>query len=98
MGGNNHNQPRSHSWPSPAPGRDCGYLLTGPPPYNGFMLRVILLVIGAIILVSVILAVIGTIIGFVIKFALIAAVLVAGFVALRTIGRKRSRAASRRFR
>jgi len=98
MGGNNHNQPPVTSWPSPAAGRDCGYLLTGPPPYNGLMLRVILLVIGAIILVSVILAVIGTIIGFVIKFALIAAVLVAGFVALRTVGRRRSRAASRRYR
>jgi hypothetical protein len=62
------------------------------------MLRVILLVIGAIILVSVILAVIGTIIGILIKFALIAAVLVAGFVALHTVRRRRGRAASRRYR
>jgi hypothetical protein len=62
------------------------------------MLRVILLVIGAIILVSVILAVIGTIIGILIKFALIAAVLVAGFVALGTVRRRRSKAASRRYR
>jgi len=98
MGGHSHNQPGSHSWHWPAAARVCGYLLTGPPPYNGFMLRVILLVIGAIILVSVILAVIGTIIGIMIKFALIAAVLVAGFVALRTVGRRRSRAAGRRYR
>lgn len=62
------------------------------------MLRLILLVIGAIILVSVIMAVIGSIIAIAIKFALIAAVVAAGFVALRTVRRKRSRAASRRYR
>jgi UPF0716 family protein affecting phage T7 exclusion len=69
-----------------------------PPPYNDLMLRLILLVIGAIILVSLIMAVLGTIIGIMIKLALVAAVVVAGFVALRTVGRRRRRAASRRYR
>jgi len=67
-----------------------------PPPYNGLMLRVILLVIGAIIVVSLIMAVIGTIVGILIKFALIAAVVVAGFVALGTVRRRRGRSVSRR--
>jgi UPF0716 family protein affecting phage T7 exclusion len=62
------------------------------------MLRLILLVIGAIILVSVIMAVIGTIIGILIKLALIAAVVVAGFMALRITRRGRSGSASRRGR
>jgi hypothetical protein len=62
------------------------------------MLRLILLVIGAIILVSLIMAVLGTIIGIMIKLALIAAVVVAGFVALGTVRRGRRRSASRRYR
>jgi hypothetical protein len=62
------------------------------------MLRVILLVIGAIILVSVIMAVIGTIIGVLIKLALIAAVVIAGCMALGFARRGRSRTASRRGR
>ena len=65
-------------------------------PYNDLMLRVILLVIGAIILVSVIMAVIGTIIGILIKLALIAAVVVAGCLALGYRRRSRSGSASRR--
>jgi hypothetical protein len=64
------------------------------PPYNDLMLRVILLVIGAIILVSVIMAVIGTLI----KLALIAAVVVAACMALGITRRSRSRSASRRYR
>lgn len=67
-------------------------------PYNGLMLRVILLVIGAIILVSLIMAVIGTIIGILIKLALIAAVVVAGCMALGVARRGRNRSASRRRR
>jgi hypothetical protein len=66
-------------------------------PYNGLMLRVILLVIGAIILVSVIMAVLGTIIGILIKLALIAAVVIAGCMALG-IARRGRRSASRRGR
>ena len=66
-----------------------------PPPYNDLMLRVILLVIGAIILVSVIMAVIGTIIGILIKFFLIAAVVVAGCMALGMARRSRSGSARR---
>jgi hypothetical protein len=64
------------------------------PPYNGLMLRVILLVIGAIILVSVIMAVIGALI----KFALIAAVVVAGCMAFGFARRGRRASASRRYR
>jgi hypothetical protein len=62
------------------------------------MLRVILLVIGAIILVSVIMAVIGTIIGILIKLALIAAVVLLGSMALGRARRSRSGSASRRGR
>jgi hypothetical protein len=60
------------------------------------MLRVILLVIGAIILVSVIMAVIGSIVAILIKFALIAAVVLVGCMALGRARRSRSRSASRR--
>jgi hypothetical protein len=62
------------------------------------MLRLILLVVGAIILVSVIMAVIGTIVGLLIKLLLIAAVIVAGGMVLSRARRGRGRSASRRGR
>jgi hypothetical protein len=62
------------------------------------MLRLILLVIGAIILVSLIMTVLGTIIGILIKLALIAAVVVAGCMVLGVARRGRRRPASRRDR
>jgi len=62
------------------------------------MLRLILLVIGAIILVSVVMAVIGSIIGILIKLALVAAVVVAGSMALGRARRSRSGSATRRYR
>jgi hypothetical protein len=62
------------------------------------MLRVILLVIGAIILVSVIMTVIGTFIALLFKFALIAAVVAAGCVVLGIGRRRRSRSATWRSR
>lgn len=77
-------------WP---PGWRCPPTAAGL--YNGSMLRLILLVIGAIILVSVIMAVIGTIVGLLIKLLLIAAVIVAGGMVLSMARRSRSRSARR---